>query len=411
MRVLAKIRQIENAPRSYHRTPSFLKAVFASILIFLMGVLQPVQAQNSISLSPEFTLNYESGKLDLNGGIIDVVNAELISGGEVLFTADTLMAEVDESNPENPILKMLDISGLSVEEDAIAISIAEISAINMPLNYNYQLSEQPEPEEILAYFKHQSDIKYRVAEIVIVSKEEGISITIDEIVIDVETNNRQAVDAAGSKTSYAVSNIVMSPYGNSNDASEYQDGLAQVGIDSLALNLNGVIESLYKDRRLAIRLYQAFDLPQLFDISWNLDMSFGHKLFELNAYLASNTDIYDFDNFDLSDDEVKGLLLANAGEILLHRFTVNLEDKGILAKAKNPEIVAPSVESGLDGMPEPIANLLRQPVTEFIHNGGLLAVDANPPEPANLLQLSTIMLAPEVAIQILGLSVYHQLKS
>ena len=140
-------------------------------------------------------------------------------------------------------------------------------------------------------------------------------------------------------------------------------------------------------------------------------MSFGHKLFELNAYLASNTDIYDFDNFDLSDDEVKGLLLANAGEILLHRFTVNLEDKGILAKAKNPEIVAPSVESGLDGMPEPIANLLRQPVTEFIYNGGLLAVDANPPEPANLLQLSTIMLAPEVAIQILGLSVYHQLKS
>ena len=60
---------------------------------------------------------------------------------------------------------------------------------------------------------------------------------------------------------------------------------------------------------------------------------------------------------------------------------------------------------------KPIANLLRQPVTEFIHNGGLLAVDANPPEPANLLQLSTIMLAPEVAIQILGLSVYHQLKS
>ena len=108
----------------------------------------------------------------------------------------------------------------------------------------------------------------------------------------------------------------------------------------------------------------------------NLDMSFGRKLFELSAYLSSSTDIYDFDNFDLSDDEVKGLLLANAGEILLHRFTVNLEDKGFLAKAKNPEIVAPSVDV-FDDMPEPIANLLRQPVTEFIHNGGLLAVDAN----------------------------------
>ena len=96
----------------------------------------------------------------------------------------------------------------------------------MPLNYNYQLSEQPEPEEILAYFKHQSDIKYRVAEIVIVSKEEGISITIDEIVIDVETTNRRAVDAAGSKTNQNV----LCLYGNSNGASEYQDGLAQVGI-------------------------------------------------------------------------------------------------------------------------------------------------------------------------------------
>ena len=42
MRVLAEIRQIENAPRIYHRTPSSVKAVFASILIFLMGVLQPV---------------------------------------------------------------------------------------------------------------------------------------------------------------------------------------------------------------------------------------------------------------------------------------------------------------------------------------------------------------------------------
>ena len=57
-----------------------------------------------------------------------------------------------------------------------------------------------------------------------------LSITIDEIVIDVEATNRKAVDAAGSKTSYAISNIVMSPYGNSNDASEYHDGLAQVGI-------------------------------------------------------------------------------------------------------------------------------------------------------------------------------------
>ena len=90
-------RQTENAP---DLPPHFLKAVFASILIFLMGVPQPVQAQNSINLSPEFTLNYESGKLDLNGGIIDVVNAELISGGEVLLTADTLMAEVDE-DPEH----------------------------------------------------------------------------------------------------------------------------------------------------------------------------------------------------------------------------------------------------------------------------------------------------------------------
>ena len=55
------------------------------------------------------------------------------------FTAELFAheAEVDESVPENPIAGgLLDISGRPVEEDAIATSIAEISAVNMPLNYN-----------------------------------------------------------------------------------------------------------------------------------------------------------------------------------------------------------------------------------------------------------------------------------
>jgi len=414
MRALTEYRNTDNASQ-FRRLLMRLGAAFAFVIYVLVAMLQPVQAQSSFSLSPEFSINYETGQIDINNGLIDVFNAELTYEDEVLFIADEIRAEFDDkSDPDNPLMKNLAISGLSTQEDDLDIFIAELTIINMPLNFDNGLSVQPDAEEIIAYFKQHTDIHYRLADIVIEAKHEGTLTTVDNIAIDIEATNRQATDAAGSIISYAVSNVTVSPASSGEDARNFRDGLAEIGLDSIRFDLEGVVESLYKDRRLAMRIYQDFDLPQLFDLSWNLDLSFGHSIFDLNSYLAANTSLFDVDDFDDFEDvngELGGLLLANAGEMLLHRVTVNLEDKGFLAKAPEPNLLVANMEDGFSELPEPVSDLLKQPIKDFLYNGGRLAADANPPAPANLLQLGTIMLSPEVGIKMLGLTVHHHSKS
>jgi len=417
MRALTEYRNTDNASQ-FRRLLMRLGAAFAFVIYVLVAMLQPVQAQSSFSLSPEFSINYETGQIDINNGLIDVFNAELTYEDEVLFIADEIRAEFDDkSEPDNPLMKNLAISGLSTQEDDLDIFIAELTIINMPLNFDNGLSAQPDAEEIIAYFKQHTDIHYRLADIVIEAKHEGTLTTVDNIAIDIESTNRQATDAAGSIISYAVSNVTVSPASSGEDARNFRDGLAEIGLDSIRFHLEGVVESLYKDRRLAMRIYQDFDLPQLFDLSWNLDLSFGHSIFDLNSYLAANTSLFDVDDVDDFDDfedvngELGGLLLANAGEMLLHRVTVNLEDKGFLAKAPEPNLLVANMEDRFSELPEPVSDLLKQPIKDFLYNGGRLAADANPPAPANLLQLGTIMLSPEVGIKMLGLTVHHHSKS
>ena len=414
MRALTGYKNTENTSQFWRCLP-FLKATFVFVMCFLMAMLQPVQAKNSVNLSPEFTLNYENGQVDMNAGIIDVVNAELLYEGEVQFNAHTLIAKFDnKSEPENPILKMLDISGLSVEHDDADISIGQITFINLPLTFDYPLSGQSEPDEIIAYLNRQHDSHFKLADLEINLKEADILVSIDEIDASGERIKPLTDNMAGVKSSYVISNLSITRYDKDSDAQRLNEMLAQLGLNSIRQDIIGGNESRYQDRRVSMRLHQNFDLSQLVRFSWDLEISLGHSIFDLGAFFVNHINIHelsendDLDDFDLPEEELRNLLLASMGEILVHGASVELEDKGVMAVMPEPDMFVQMMEDSFQNLPEPIADLLRQPVTDFIYHGGILAVDANPQTPANLLQLGTIMIAPEVAIQSLGLAVRHQ---
>jgi len=414
MRALTEHKNTENTSQFWGCLP-FLNATFVFVMCFLMAMLQPVQAQNSVNLSPEFTLNYANGQVDMNAGIIDVVNAELLYEGEVQFNAHTLIAKFDKmSEPENPTLKMLDISGLSVEHDDADISIGQITFINLPLTFDYPLSGQSEPDEIIAYLNRQHDSHYKLADLEINLKEADILVSIDEIDAFGERIKPLTDKMAGVKSSYEISNLSITRYDKDSDAQRLNEMLAQLGLNSIRQDIIGGNESRYQDRRVSMRSHQNFDLSQLVRFSWDLEISLGHSIFDLGAFFVNHINIHelsendDLDDFDLPEEELRNLLLASMGEILVHGASVELEDKGVMAVMPEPDMLVQMMEDSFQNLPEPIADLLRQPVTDFIYHGGVLAVDANPQTPANLLQLGTIMIAPEVAIQSLGLAVRHQ---
>ncbi len=410
--------QLSGALRRGQNT-SYMARICAYIPLIIMAIMlfsYPASAQKSFALTTDTRIDYKQGHIDSDAGYIQLYSAQLFFEDELIFTADEIRATV-ENNPDDGILpdggilivRDLTIKQLASTQDEVDVFISEVTGKNLVLRSNFPLTSASDPEDIISYLNQQDDSHFKMSKIDFQVEEEGFAFSVDEIVIQSNVINPQDSSAAASKGSINITNAAYTPFGNSNDANQLRFMLAQIGTQSLDFNINGTYQSAYQNRRIATTLRSEIELSKLFDLSVLAELSFGHSLFDLSAYLASqmaNDKPFDDDSFD--DEELKRLAIPVVGDTLLHRLTLTLDDKGVLALDQSQEALSHFADKSEEDLPAPIDELFKQPMADFINEGGSLTLDMQPPTAANLLQLSTIALSPELAVPLLGLSVSHQ---
>ena len=370
-------------------------------LFILCGT--PVQAQVSYSLDGDTEIRFERGQIRESDGFIHIFNASIFHENDAVMSADELKIQMRSSlDAEEQIIDSLYGVNLAfvVEEEEVEIKIRQIDATSIVLQ-TPTLDASASPAEIVRDITAEKPASIRIEQIEILMPEDGAQIEIASIEKRGAQDISQDATAVELSSEIEIKNLILSPYGDTENAGILAAELASIDRDDL--QLDGVLKNglIYQDNLFEAGFSLSLDVEELMEMQFALTGRSGHSVLALGQALS------ELDEEGRDDAELLGLVMANTGDIELTSAQLVLEDKGVLQWTDRQNLNAALSVMLSDFSPQ-LEQIAAPAITSFISQGGAVEITITPPRPANLLQLGSVFFAPDAAVHMLGLGVEHR---
>ena len=382
----------------------YLKVAVTTLaaLMVLLWTGLPAAAQQSFELADDLELRFDSGQISADGNRAHIFDVQLLHEGVPVGRADELRLHQTRSDDGTiHIIHDILIRNLSFslpDEDA-SLEFGLFEATELVIS-RPPPSDLATAEEITSYFSAVRPPAARLSDAFFVTEEDGIFMSLGQA--ELSSRHRQGEDGASFQADSRLhfSQIAIGPLSSEDGFNGMPDVLKMAGIDMIEAEFSVDMDMMFSGQEFELVLTSNLSANQLFELNLAASALMDRAVLRESAVLD-----------DLSrrgnDDAYEAQLARIMGLTSLTSADIRLADNGIV-EMTGLALFAPFIQLALVELSAEIAAMASQPVSDFFTTGGSLTISAAPNRPVNLIQMGVLGIAPDLAIDLLGLSVRHE---